>query len=112
VIVAPYNAQVAEIRRRVRARLGLDARVGTVDKFQGQEGVVVIFSMATSSAEDAPRNVEFLYSRHRLNVAISRARALAVIVCSPELLRFRCQTPEQMRLANAFCRFAERASTG
>lgn len=107
VIVAPYKAQVAEIRRRVRARTGQEPRVGTVDKFQGQEGAVVIFSMATSSPEDAPRNREFLYSRHRLNVAISRARALAILVCSPELLRFRCETPEQMRLANAFCRYLE-----
>lgn len=107
VIVAPYNAQVAEIRRRVRSRTGHDPRAGTVDKFQGQEGAVVLFSMATSAPEDAPRNVEFLYSRHRLNVAISRARALAILVCSPELLRFRCQTPEQMKLANAFCRYLE-----
>ena len=80
-----------------------------MDKFQGQEGAVVIFSMATSAPEDAPRNVDFLYSRHRLNVAISRARALAILVCSPELLRFRCQTPEQMRLANAFCQYVEAA---
>ncbi len=108
VVVAPYNAQVAEIRRQARKR-GLEPRVGTVDKFQGQEGAVVIFSMATSSPEDAPRNMEFLFSRNRLNVAISRARALAILVCSPELLRFRCQTPEQMRLANAFCQYLEHA---
>jgi uncharacterized protein len=108
VVVAPYNAQVAEIRRQARRR-GLEPRVGTVDKFQGQEGAVVIFSMATSSPEDAPRNMEFLFSRNRLNVAISRARALAILVCSPELLRFRCETPAQMRLANAFCRYLEHA---
>jgi uncharacterized protein len=107
LIVAPYNAQVGEITRRVRERTGHAARVGTVDKFQGQEGAVVLFSMATSSPEDAPRNAEFLYSRHRLNVAISRARALAVLICSPDLLRLRCRTPEQMRLANAFCRLLE-----
>ncbi len=107
LIVAPYNAQVGEITRRVRERTGHGARAGTVDKFQGQEGAVVIFSMATSSPEDAPRNAEFLYSRHRLNVAISRARALAVLVCSPDLLRLRCRTPEQMRLANAFCQLLE-----
>jgi uncharacterized protein len=110
LIVAPYNAQVGEITRRVRERTGHGARVGTVDKFQGQEGAVVLFSMATSSPEDAPRNAEFLYSRHRLNVAISRARALAVLICSPDLLRLRCRTAEQMRLANAFCRLLEMAT--
>jgi superfamily I DNA and/or RNA helicase len=63
--------------------------------------------MATSSPDDAPRTMDFLYSRHRLNVAISRARAVAVLICSPDLLRVTCRTPEQMRLANALCRFVE-----
>jgi AAA domain-containing protein len=85
------------------------ARVGTADKFQGQQAAVVIFSMATSSADDMPRNLEFLFSLNRLNVAISRARALAVLICSPELLRVRCGTPEQMRLVNALCLFVEHA---
>ncbi len=110
LIVAPYNAQVGEIMRRVEQRIGRRPRVGTVDKFQGQEGAVVVFSMATSSAEDAPRNMEFLYSRNRLNVAISRARALAVLVCNPQLLEVNCRTPEQMRLVNALCLFLERAA--
>jgi len=105
LIVAPYNAQVGEITRRVRERTSRNACVSTVDKFQGQEGAVVIFSMATSSPEDASRNAEFLYSRHRLNVAISRARALAVLICSPDPLRLRCRTPEQMRQPKR--RFAE-----
>jgi superfamily I DNA and/or RNA helicase len=79
------------------------ARVGTVDKFQGQEAAVVLISMATSSADDMPRNTEFLFSRNRLNVAISRARCLAVIFANPRLLETPCSTIEQMRLVNALC---------
>ncbi len=105
VIVAAYNAQVAEIRKL----LPDDARVGTVDKFQGQEAPISIYSMASSSVEDAPRGMTFLYSRNRLNVATSRARCVAVVVASPELLRVRARTPEEMRLANALARFAEMA---
>jgi uncharacterized protein len=103
LIVTPYNAQV----RCLRARLGAHARIGTVDKFQGQEAPVVFFSMATSSGEDLPRNLEFLFSRNRLNVAISRAQSLAVLVASPKLLEIRCRTIEQMRMVNALCRFVE-----
>ncbi|PYV19166.1 MAG: hypothetical protein DMG07_02485 [Acidobacteria bacterium] len=109
LIVAPYNLQVAEISRALKKRLGDRGRVGTVDKFQGQEGALVLYSTATSSPDDAPRDVEFLYSRNRLNVALSRARALAVLVCSPDLFRIRCRTPEEMRMANAFCLFREAA---
>jgi uncharacterized protein len=105
LIVAPYNAQVAAIARR----LPREARVGTVDKFQGQEAPISIYSLTTSSPELAPRGMDFLYSRHRLNVATSRARCVAVVVGSPELWRVRARTPEQMRLANAFFRFAELA---
>ena len=83
--------------------------VGTVDRFQGQEAAVVFFSMATSSGEEIPRNVEFLYSRNRLNVAVSRARCLAVLVCSPHLLTIRCRTVEQMRLVNALCLLVDMA---
>ena len=107
LVVAPYNAQVGEISRLLREQFGDAARVGTVDKFQGQEGAVVLYSMTTSSPEDAPRGMDFLYSGNRFNVAISRARGLAVLVCSPDLLRVRCRTPEEMRLANALCRFVE-----
>jgi uncharacterized protein len=103
LVVTPYNAQV----RCLRPRLGPDARIGTVDKFQGQEAPVVFFSMATSSGEDLPRNLEFLFSRNRLNVAISRAQSLAVLVASPKLLEIRCRTIEQMRMVNALCRFVE-----
>jgi uncharacterized protein len=104
LVVAPYNAQVAEIARALPA-----ARVGTVDKFQGQEAPISIYSMATSSPEDAPRGMEFLYSLNRLNVATSRARCLAAVVASPSLIRVRASTPRQMRLANALCRFMEMA---
>ena len=106
LIVAPYKAQVGAIQRL----LPPGARVGTVDKFQGQEAPISIYSMTTSSADLAPRGMDFLYSRNRLNVATSRARCVAVVVGSPDLWRVRARTPEQMRLANAFCRFIELAS--
>ena len=102
VIVAPYNNQVAEIRRLLPA-----ARVGTVDKFQGQEASVVVYSMTSSTAEDAPRGIDFLYDTHRLNVAVSRARALAVVVLNPGLLDAAVRTPEQLRRVNALCRLVE-----
>ena len=105
LVVAPYNAHVAVLR----STLPTGARVGTVDKFQGQEAPIVIYSMATSSADEAPRGMEFLYSLHRLNVATSRARCVAAIAASPALLTPDCHTPEQMRLANPFCRFLELA---
>jgi superfamily I DNA and/or RNA helicase len=102
-VVAPYNAQVNLLRELLPA----DVRVGTVDKFQGQEARVVLYSMASSSGEDIPRGLEFLLSRNRLNVAISRAQCLAYLVCNPGLLDVNCRTIEQMRLANALCRFVE-----
>ena len=107
LVVAPYNAHVAALR----AALPEGARVGTVDKFQGQEAPIVIYSMATSAVDEAPRGMAFLYSLHRLNVATSRARCVAAIVASPALLTPDCRTPEQMRLANPFCRFLELAET-
>ena len=94
------------------ARPGLaDVPVGTVDKFQGREAPVVFYSMATSSAEDVPRSLEFLFSRNRLNVAVSRAMCLAFVVASPRLLESHARTIEQMRLINALCRFVEMAET-
>jgi uncharacterized protein len=107
LIVAPYNAQVALIQRLLPSV----ARVGTVDKFQGQEAPISIYSMTSSSPDLAPRGMDFLYSRHRLNVATSRARCVAVVALSPALLRVRARNPEQMRLANALCRLAELART-
>jgi uncharacterized protein len=79
-------------------------RIGTVDKFQGREAPAVIYSMTTSSADEAPRGLEFLYDPHRLNVATSRAKAMAIIVASPDLVRVFCRTTRQMLLANALCR--------
>jgi predicted RecB family nuclease len=109
MVVTPYNAQIRAIQSAA-AGAGLPRlQVGTVDKFQGREAPVVIYSMATSSADDAPRGMEFLYDLHRLNVATSRARALAVIVASPDLIRVACQTPRQMHLANALCHAWESA---
>jgi hypothetical protein len=107
-IVSPYNAQVTRLAERLAVR---GVRVGTVDKFQGQEAPVVIYSMATSRPEDAPRGMEFLYSLNRLNVATSRARCAAIVVGSPKLLEPACRTPRQMALANALCRYRELAAT-
>jgi superfamily I DNA and/or RNA helicase len=99
LVVTPYNVQV----NYLKSILPEGAQVGTVDKFQGQEAEVVIISMVTSSSEDLPRNIEFLYSKNRLNVAISRARTLAIIVANPNLLEIPCQTVEQMQLVNTLC---------
>ena len=107
IVVAPYNAQVAEIQASLERKIGRRGNVGTVDKFQGREGVVAIYSMASSSREDAPRDMTFLYSRNRLNVAISRAQSVALLVASPTLLEAGCRTPEQMRMVAALCRFVE-----
>jgi uncharacterized protein len=104
MIVAPYNAQVTALAERLP---GL--RIGTVDKFQGQEAPVVIVSLTTSTPEDAPRGMDFLYSANRLNVATSRAKALCILVGNPRLFEPDCRTPQQMRLANAFCRYRELA---
>jgi predicted RecB family nuclease len=105
LVVAPYNMQVRALLNVLPA--GVEA--GTVDKFQGRQAPVVFFSMATSSGEDIPRGLDFLFSRNRLNVAISRAKALAVLVCSPRLLDTKCRTVEQMRLVNGLCAFVEHA---
>jgi uncharacterized protein len=99
LVVSPYNMQVELLKRS----LPLGARVGTVDKFQGQEAAVVLISMATSSGDDMPRNLEFLYSRNRMNVAVSRAQGLAVIFASPRLLETPCHSVAQMTLVNGLC---------
>lgn len=108
IVVTPYNAQRRLILGKLR-EAGIGVAVGTVDKFQGQEAAVVFYSMATSSGENVPRNVEFLFERNRFNVAVSRARAASVLVCSPRLLDIACRTPEEMALANLLCAFAESA---
>jgi len=97
-----YNAQVAQISERLPQAL-----VGTVDKFQGQEAPVVIYSLTTSSPEEAPRGMEFLYSLNRFNVATSRAQAACILVASSRILYPECTTPGQMQLANAICRYLE-----
>lgn len=104
LIVAPYNAQVADLSSRLP-----NMKIGTVDKFQGQEEAVVIYSMTTSSEEDAPRGMEFLYSLNRLNVATSRAMTAVIVVGSPRLFEPECRSPRQMQLANALCRYREMA---
>ncbi len=106
LMITPYNAQV----RALSAGLP-NYRVGTVDKFQGQEAPISVYSMATSSSDEAPRGLEFLYSLNRLNVATSRAQCLAVVVASPRLLSVQCHTPRQMRLVNALARLVEVATT-
>jgi RecB family nuclease, putative, TM0106 family len=103
LVVTPYNVQV----NYLKSILPEGVRVGTVDKFQGQEAPVVLVSMVTSSAEDLPRNIEFLYSKNRLNVALSRAQCLAVVVANPKLLEIPCKTIEQMKLVNTFCWLAD-----
>ncbi len=104
LIMAPYNAQVSLLSERLPE---LADRIGTVDRFQGREAAVVIYSMTSSSPEDAPRGMGFLYDPHRLNVATSRARALCILVGSPNLLEPECKTPEQMKMANGLCRYME-----
>jgi uncharacterized protein len=108
LVIAPYNAQVGALRRRL-APFGV-GRVGTVDKFQGQEAPVVIYSCTSSSAQDAPRGMSFLYDPHRFNVATSRAQGVVIVVASPKLFEPECRTPEQMRWANGLCRYRELAT--
>jgi uncharacterized protein len=110
LVVSPYNVQ-RKLIRRLLERAGFDVRVGTVDKFQGQEAPVVFYSMATSGGDDLPRDVDFLFEKNRLNVAVSRAQCLSVLVASPRLLEVRCSTPEQIAMVNVLCRFVESASS-
>ena len=105
LVVAPYNAQV----NLLRATLPAGARVGTIDKFQGQQAEAVIVSMTSSNGECLPRNIEFLYDKNRLNVAVSRAKCLAIVVASPDLLNIRCNSPAQMELVNTLCWLREYA---
>ena len=110
MVVAPYNDQ----RRCITEALRVDpatrsVEVGTVDKFQGREAAVVLFSMTTSSADFMPRTADFLFSKNRLNVAISRARCLAYLVCTDELLDTRARDVDEMELISALCSFVERA---
>ena len=105
-MIAPYNAQVSALTGAIPH---MKDHIGTVDRFQGQEAPVVIYSMTSSSAEDAPRGMSFLYDPHRFNVATSRASAACILVGSPALFEPECRTPLQMKMANGFCRFRELA---
>ena len=102
LIVAPYNDQVNRLKERL-----VGGKVGTVDKFQGQQAAVVIYSMTTSTPADAPRGMEFLYNTNRFNVATSRARCACIVVGSARLFSPDCRTPRQIELANVLCRYAE-----
>ena len=104
LIVAPYNAQVADLSARMPGM-----KIGTVDKFQGQQAAVVIYSMTTSSPEDVPHGLEFLFSLNRFNVATSRAKTAVIVVGNPRLFEPECRTPRQMQLANALCAYREMA---
>lgn len=102
LIVAPYNAQVAALLEKIP-----DIAIGTVDKFQGKEAPIVIYSMTSSSVQEAPRGMNFLFNPNRLNVATSRAKSVCILVAAPELLEPECHTIDQMRWANGLCRFIE-----
>jgi uncharacterized protein len=113
MVVAPFNDQVRVIRDRLNADpTTRDVAVGTVDKFQGREAAVVFFSMTTSTGEDISRGADFLFSRNRLNVAISRARCLAYLVCTDELLNTRARNVEDMRLISTLNAVVEYAHGG
>ncbi len=101
-IITPFNAQVQVIKQHLP-----NLEVGTVDKFQGQEAPVIIYSVATSSIEEAPRGMDFLFSPNRFNVAVSRARTRFIMVANPVIFEAECKSPHQIKLANAFCRFKE-----
>ncbi|MPQ96631.1 TM0106 family RecB-like putative nuclease [Modestobacter sp. I12A-02628] len=110
LVVTPYNAQVNRVRSALAAAGLADVEVGTVDRFQGREAAVSIFTLAASSGAHVPRRLEFLLDRHRLNVALSRAKTVAFLVGSPALLTSPVHTPEQLRLVNGLCRLVERAT--
>jgi len=105
MVMAPYNLAVRCIQKMVPAGV----KVGTVDRFQGQQAPAVFYAMTCSSGEDVPRGLDFLFSRNRLNVAVSRAEALVVMVLSPQLLDADCKTLEAMSLLDGVCRFVEMA---
>jgi uncharacterized protein len=106
LVVAPYNAQV----RLIRSLVPKGVRVGTVDKFQGQEAAAVLVSFASSSGADAPRGIGFAFDSHRVNVATSRGQCRVVVFCAPELLQAECRDVAQVKLMNAICRFVELAN--
>jgi uncharacterized protein len=104
MIVAPFNMQVNNFKRKFKTE---NLRVGTIDKFQGQESKVVFVSMTSSDPENLPRHKEFFFSRNRLNVAISRGQCVAVILFNPSLLLANCKKINEMRLVNNFCKLLQ-----
>jgi len=112
IVVTPYNDQRRLVTKSINENpLTAGVEVGTVDKFQGREAAVVLFSMATSSKEFMPRTADFLFSKNRLNVAISRARCIAYLICTDQLLDTRARNVEEMELISALCSFVERAGS-
>lgn len=105
MVIAPFNAQVAEVERRLPGVV-----CGTVDRFQGQQAAIVIYSVTSSSAADAPRGMEFIYNPNRLNVATSRAKCMCIVLANPAMFEPACQTPKQIQLANGYCRYLELAA--
>ena len=103
MVVAPYNAQANNIRERLKKEYD-DVRVGTIDLFQGQEAKVVLISMTTSDVESLPRHKDFFFSRNRLNVAISRAECVAIIIFNENLLLASASSIKEMKLMNSFCK--------
>ena len=101
-VVAPFNAQVSMITKLLKANGLGEVLVGTVDRFQGQEAAVVVMSMATSSPGEVSRGLDFLLSRNRLNVAISRGQWATYLIYSPEIAKIDAKTPEQIRLVSGF----------
>lgn len=108
IVVTPYNAQAELIRHQLDAAEYTKVQVGTVDKFQGREAVVSIVSLAASSADDVPRGLDFLLSRNRLNVSISRAKWAAYLLYSPALLDSLPQTAEGVATLSRFIRLTEK----
>lgn len=105
MVIAPFNAQVAEVERRLPGVV-----CGTVDRFQGQQAAIVIYSVTSSSAADAPHGMEFIYSPNRLNVATSRAKCMCIMLANSAMFEPACQTPKQIQLANGYCRYLELAA--
>ena len=104
MVVAPFNVQTNNIKQKLLKKYSEDTKVGTIDLFQGQEAKVVFISMTSSDSENLPRHKEFFFNRNRLNVAISRAQNVAIILMSPKLLMASANTINQMKLINNFCK--------
>jgi uncharacterized protein len=104
IVITPYNAQQVAVEEALAAAGFPEVPVGTVDRFQGKEAVVAILTLAASSGRDAPRGLEFLLLRNRINVAISRAMQVAFVVYSPALLDDLPRTPEGVARLSAFAR--------